>query len=220
MNHQSIERTSNLCDEIPTYADVASILDESVADILDEDTNLSEFIDKSVKYYCGTSLAGVDANIYKFCDDSVRSRRFLGADNENEINAILSDHDGHSLHEIIDGDKLLRSFIDFDLPQEKLDTIEPSSCGVPQGGKLMRTNVAIILVRAFGDVCKEVFPKWNENILTLATSGDAKKMSLHVSTTGFRLKNILQTTVFTELVRKKLPEALQEKTIIDNIANK
>ncbi|PKY42821.1 hypothetical protein RhiirA4_456697 [Rhizophagus irregularis] len=35
-----------------------------------------------------------------------------------------------------------------------------------------------------------------------------------------RLKNISQVTVFTELVRKKLPEGLQRKTIIDNIANK
>ena len=35
-----------------------------------------------------------------------------------------------------------------------------------------------------------------------------------------RVKNILQASVFTELVRKKLPEGLQDKTIIDNIANK
>ncbi|UZO17103.1 uncharacterized protein OCT59_008464 [Rhizophagus irregularis] len=35
-----------------------------------------------------------------------------------------------------------------------------------------------------------------------------------------RLKNISQVAVFTELVRKKLPEGLQGKTIIDNIANK
>jgi hypothetical protein len=35
-----------------------------------------------------------------------------------------------------------------------------------------------------------------------------------------RLKNISQVAVFTELVRKKLPEGLQGKTIIDNIAIK
>ncbi|CAB4376278.1 unnamed protein product [Rhizophagus irregularis] len=45
-------------------------------------------------------------------------------------------------------------------------------------------------------------------------------MSYHVFTYGMRLKNILQAAVFTELVRKKLPEGLQCKTIIDNIANK
>ena len=47
-----------------------------------------------------------------------------------------------------------------------------------------------------------------------------KKISLHVSTFGMRLPNIAQVAVFTELVRKKLPASLQEKSIIDNIANK
>jgi hypothetical protein len=45
-------------------------------------------------------------------------------------------------------------------------------------------------------------------------------MSLYVFITGFQLKNISQTAIFTELVRKKLPKALQKKTIINNIANK
>ena len=35
-----------------------------------------------------------------------------------------------------------------------------------------------------------------------------------------RLPNIAQITMFTELVHKKLPVGLQEKSIIDNIANK
>ncbi|PKC03974.1 hypothetical protein RhiirA5_379753 [Rhizophagus irregularis] len=35
-----------------------------------------------------------------------------------------------------------------------------------------------------------------------------------------RLKNIVQVTVFTELVRKKLPVSLQGNSIINNIANK
>ena len=47
-----------------------------------------------------------------------------------------------------------------------------------------------------------------------------KKISLHVSTFSMRLPNIAQVVVFTELVRKKLPASLQEKSIIDNIANK
>ena len=45
-------------------------------------------------------------------------------------------------------------------------------------------------------------------------------MSLHISTFGLRLKNIAKVAVFTELVRKKLPIDLQEKDIVDNIANK
>ncbi|CAI2191963.1 17967_t:CDS:1, partial [Funneliformis geosporum] len=62
---------------------------------------------------------------YKIRDDSVRPRHFLGADNVDEIEAILLDREGHSLHEFIDGDEPLRPIIDFDLPQEVLDTIEP-----------------------------------------------------------------------------------------------
>ncbi|CAB4384657.1 unnamed protein product [Rhizophagus irregularis] len=40
-------------------------------------------------------------------------------DNADEIEAILSDREGHSLHEFIDGDEPLRPIIDFDLPREK-----------------------------------------------------------------------------------------------------
>jgi hypothetical protein len=188
--------------------------------ILDEDVNLSDFIDNSVKYHSGTSLASISGDQYKFRDDSVKPRRFLGANDEDEINAILSDHDGHSLHEIIDGDDPLRPIIDFDLPKETLNAFEPSSYGAPQGGKLTPNNVAKILYLAFSEACKEVFFEWDKNSLTLASSSDAKKISFHVSTTGMRLKNIPQVAVFTELVRKKLPAALQGKTIVDNIANK
>ncbi|CAI2177671.1 18592_t:CDS:2, partial [Funneliformis geosporum] len=39
--------------------------------------------------------------LYKIHDDSVRLRYFLDADNVDEIEAILSDREGHSLHEII-----------------------------------------------------------------------------------------------------------------------
>ena len=35
-----------------------------------------------------------------------------------------------------------------------------------------------------------------------------------------RLPNIARVAVFTELVRKKLPAGLQDKGIVDNIANK
>ncbi len=56
--------------------------------------------------------------------------------------------------------------------------------------------------------------------MTIAESNNVKKISLHVSTFGMRLSNVAQVMMFTELVRKKLPEGLQEKDIIDNIANK
>src|SRR4051794_14142747 len=76
-----------------------------------ENNNLSE-----VEYYRETSLEIIGGNLYKFRDDSIRPRRFLGTDDEDGINSILSDHEGHSLHEIIDGDESLRPIIDFDLP--------------------------------------------------------------------------------------------------------
>ncbi|PKY56851.1 hypothetical protein RhiirA4_477442 [Rhizophagus irregularis] len=181
------------------------------ADILDEDADLFDLLNYEVPYHCGTSLGSIGGNLYKIRDDSVRPRRFLGTDDEDGINAILSDHDGHSLHEIIDEGDPLRPFIDFDLPQETLDAIKP---------KLTRNNVVNILVRAFSKTCKEVFPEWDKNTLSLASSSDAKKISIHVSTTGMRLKKISQAAVFTELVRRKLPEGLRGRGIIDNIAKK
>ena len=56
--------------------------------------------------------------------------------------------------------------------------------------------------------------------MTIAGSSDPKKMSLHISTFGIRLKNIMACALFTELVCKKLPVSLQSKDIVDNIANK
>ena len=56
--------------------------------------------------------------------------------------------------------------------------------------------------------------------MSIADSSDEKTISLHVLTSGMRLPNIAQVAMFTELVRKKLPEGLQGKGIIDNIANK
>src|ERR1044072_3221594 len=176
-----------------------------------EETDLSNFFDSEVGYHCGTSLEAIGGNSYKFHDNSVRPRRFLGTDDEDGINAILLDHESHSLHEIIDGDEPLHPIIDFDLPKESLVAIEP---------KLTPNGVANILIQVFSETCKEVFPEWDENTLTVASSTDAKKLSLHVSTYGLRVKNISQASVFTELVCKKLPEGLQDKTIIDNIANK
>jgi hypothetical protein len=97
------------------------------------------------------------------------------------------------------------------LPIETLNAISP---------KLLEKQAKNILCNAFRDVCLEVFPKWDKKTITIAESSDANKISLHVSTFGMRLSNIAQVAVFTELVRKKLPAGLQDKGIVDNIANK
>src|SRR6266498_790529 len=175
-------------------------------------SELSEFFDAPfAPYYCGFKASDIGACLYKIRDDSVRPRHFLGADNEDEIEAILSDREGHSLHEYIDGDKPLRPIIDFDLPQEVLDTIEP---------KLTCKEVLDSLILAFRKICLEIFPKWDPKTIVIVSSNNAKKMSLHISTFGMRLKNITQVALFTELVRKKLPVSFQGNSIIDNIANK
>ncbi|PKY61768.1 hypothetical protein RhiirA4_487209 [Rhizophagus irregularis] len=126
-----------------------------------EHSELSEFLDAPAPYYCGFKLFDIDASLYKIRDDSVRLRHFLGADNADEIEVILSDREGHSLHEFIDGDEPLWSIIDFDLPQEVLDTIE---------SKLTRKDIANHLSLAFIKTCCEVFPEWNHKTLTIASS--------------------------------------------------
>ncbi|POG75387.1 hypothetical protein GLOIN_2v1770262 [Rhizophagus irregularis DAOM 181602=DAOM 197198] len=79
---------------------------------------LQAFANSSIPYF-GTFP-------HAFCTyHSVRPRHFLGADNEDGIEAILSACKGHSLHEIIDGNKPLHPVIDFDLPKDILDTITP-----------------------------------------------------------------------------------------------
>ncbi|PKB91655.1 hypothetical protein RhiirA5_448164, partial [Rhizophagus irregularis] len=96
---------------------------------------------------------------YKICDDSVRPREFLGADNKDEIEAILSDREGHSLYEFIDGDEPLWLIIDFDLPVETLNAIIP---------KLSGGQAKNILCRSFRDICLEIFPKWDKNTMSIA----------------------------------------------------
>ncbi|PKC57841.1 hypothetical protein RhiirA1_471873 [Rhizophagus irregularis] len=148
----------------------------------------------SVPYYCGFKVSNIGQYFYKIRDDSVRPKEFLGADNEDEIEAILSDREGHSLHKFIDGDEPLRPIIDFDLPVETLNAITP---------KLSALEIRY--------TCLEIFPKWDKNTMSITDSNDEKKISLHVLTSGMRLPNIAQVTMFTELVCKKLPEGLQGK---------
>ena len=175
-------------------------------------SELSEFLDALfVPFYYGFKAENIGQYLYKIHDDSVRPRNFLGVDNKDKIEAILSNREEHSLHEFIDGDEPLRPIIDFDLPVEVYNSIEL---------KLIRKEILDTLNCAFRDICLEVFPEWNRNSITIASSSDIKKISLHISTTGMRLKNIAQVAVFTELVRKKLPASLQGNSIIDNIANK
>jgi hypothetical protein len=83
----------------------------------------SEPLDAPAPYKQGFKASDIGASLYKIRDDSVKLRHFLGADNEDEIEAILSDREGHSLHEYIDGDEPLRPIIDFDLPIETLNAI-------------------------------------------------------------------------------------------------
>ncbi|PKK57775.1 hypothetical protein RhiirC2_824985, partial [Rhizophagus irregularis] len=176
-----------------------------------EQSELSEFLDAPAPYYQGYRASDIGQCLYKIWDDSIRPRHFLGADNADGIEAILSDREGHSLHEFIDEDEPLRPIIDFDLPREVYDSIEP---------KLTGKEVLDSLILAFRKTCLEIFPKWDPKTITIASSSDAKKMSYHISTFGMRLPNIAQVAMFTELVRKKLPTALQGNSIIDNIANK
>src|SRR4051794_20444885 len=212
MSHQCASETVNLVNDHDHVTDISENMgSEKVIRYSSKNCDLSDFFDSEARYYCGTSLEAIGENLYKFCDNSVRPRRFLSTDDENGINTILSDHEGHSLHKIIDGDEPLHPIIDFNLPKETLVAIKP---------KLTSNGVANILVQGFSETCKEVFSEWDENTLTVASSTDAKKISLHISTYDMRVKNILQASVITELIHKKLPERLQGKTIIDNIANK
>ena len=117
---------------------------------------LSEFLNVPAPYYCEFKPSNIGASLYKIRDDSVKLRHFLGADNADEIEAILSDREEHSLHEFIDGDEPLRPIIDFDLPIETLNAISP---------KLSEKQAKNILCNAFRDVCLEVFSKWDKKIL-------------------------------------------------------
>ncbi|CAG8545002.1 4860_t:CDS:2 [Cetraspora pellucida] len=149
--------------------------------------------------------------MYKICDDSIKPRQFLGTDSEDGIEAILIECQGHSLYEYIGGDGPLHSIINFDLSREKFDKIEP---------KLSSKEIQDLLCHAFSRTCKEIYPEWDSYTLTIASSSDKKKMLLHISTFGLRLKNIAKVAIFTKLVRKKLPVSLQSKDIVDNITNK
>ncbi|RGB22030.1 hypothetical protein C1646_776780 [Rhizophagus diaphanus] len=115
-------------------------------------SSLLEFLssDAFALYYCGFKASDIGQYFYKIRDDSVRPREFLGANNEDEIEAILSDCEGHSLHEFIDGDKPLWPIIDFDLPVEALNSITL---------KLSGGQAKNILCRSFKDTCLEIFPK-------------------------------------------------------------
>ncbi|CAB4374161.1 unnamed protein product [Rhizophagus irregularis] len=171
-------------------------------------SELSSSFDASAPY--GLKASDVGQYIYKIRDDSIKQRHFLGTDNEDGIEAIHSEREGHSLHEIIDGDEPLRPIIDFDLSREVYDSIEP---------KLSGKEVFDSLRHAFIKTCLEIFLEWDPKTITIASSSDAQKMSYHISTFGMRLNNIAKVSAFTKLVSKKLPAGLQKKGIVDNIAN-
>src|ERR1041385_4797220 len=127
-------------------------------------SELSEFLDTpSAPYYCGFKASDIGQCLYKIRDDSIRLRHFLGTDNEDEIEAILSEREGHSLHEIIDGDEPLRPIIDFDLPVETLNAIT---------SKLSRNQAKNLLCCVFRDTCLEIFPKWDKKTMAIAKNSD------------------------------------------------
>lgn len=129
-------------------------------------SELSEILDGPALFYCGLRASDIGECLYKIRDDSVRPRNFLGTDNEDGIEAILSDHEGHSLHEFIGGDEPLRPIIDFDLPIETLNAITP---------KVSRKEACKAIQIAFRDVCLEIHLEWDKKSITVASSSDAKK---------------------------------------------
>ena len=71
-------------------------------------SKLLEFLDvPSTLCYCGFKTSDIGACFYKICDDSVKPRHFLDADNKYEIETIFSDSEGYSLHEYIDDNEPL-----------------------------------------------------------------------------------------------------------------
>ena len=122
-----------------------------------EQFELSEFLSDVPTPYEFKS-AGVGEYRYKIWDDSVGPRHFLGADHEDGIEAILSEREGHSLHEFIDGDESLRPIIDFDLPEDTLNAITP---------KLTCNQAKNLLCCVFRDTCLEIFPKWDKKLWPL-----------------------------------------------------
>jgi len=103
-----------------------------------------------IPYKQGFKAENVNECLYKIHDDNVRSRHFLSTDNKDEIEAILSDHEGYSLYEYIDSDEPLWPIIDFDLSVEILNAISP---------KLSGKQAKNLLCCAFRDTCLENFPK-------------------------------------------------------------
>ena len=112
---------------------------------------LSEFLDAPfAPFYCGFKASDIGQCLYKICNDNVRPKQFLGADDEDGIEVILSECKRHFLHEIIDGNDLLCPFIDLDLPKDILDAIT---------SKLLDTQAKNLLCCDFRDVCLEIFPE-------------------------------------------------------------
>ncbi|GBB87849.1 hypothetical protein RclHR1_14340006 [Rhizophagus clarus] len=72
----------------------------------------------------------------------------------------------------------------------------------------MRKEAYIFIQNAFKDVCLEINLKWDKKSITVASSSDENKISLHISTTDMRLVKVTQVAVFTKLICKKLPAGL------------
>ncbi|RIA95041.1 hypothetical protein C1645_817149 [Glomus cerebriforme] len=86
-------------------------------------SELLEFLDVSIPYYCGVKVFDIGVCFYKIHDNNIKSRYFLDADNKDEIEVILLAYKDHFLYKFIDSDELLHPFIDFDLSVEILNAI-------------------------------------------------------------------------------------------------
>ncbi|RIB05467.1 hypothetical protein C2G38_2047566 [Gigaspora rosea] len=104
---------------------------EALLSLLESPKNLENFEpeieeeDNGAFYNRRAKAESIAEHLYKIRDDCIMPRQFLGTDSENRIEAILSERQGHSLYEFIDGDDPLRPFINFDLSRKRFDKIEP-----------------------------------------------------------------------------------------------
>src|SRR5438128_309340 len=162
-----ITQSEHIMPIVPTLSDIPTVENQNFEEPIDhapaetlpsrpESLENSEKFEPEIEeensrafYDRGFKAESVAEYLYKFHDDSVKPRQYLSTDFEDGIEAILSERQGHSLHEYIDGDDPLHLFIDFDLSREKFDKIEP---------KFTAKEILDLLCRAFSRNCREIYP--------------------------------------------------------------
>ena len=71
-----------------------------------------------------------------------------------------------------------------------------------------------VLCRAFSRTCKEIYPDWKPDTLTIASSSNKKKMSLHISTFGLHLKILLKLQYLLSLSIKNFQYVYKAKILL------